>query len=69
MKYIWKKCYKNFLGAFFWGAFFWAPIPFKQYQNTSGCGTDPGKGAKPDRIIQLTSGEVCTHASCKITRT
>ena len=34
VKYIWKKCYKNILGAFFW-----APIPLKRYQNTSGCGT------------------------------
>ena len=34
VKYICKKCYKNFLGAFFW-----APIPFERYQNTSGCGT------------------------------
>ena len=24
----------------FLGAFFWAPIPFKRYQNRSGCGTD-----------------------------
>ena len=30
MKYVWKKCYKNF---------FLAPILFKQYQITSGCGT------------------------------
>ena len=29
----------------------------------------PGKGAKPDRIIQLNCGEVCTHASYKTTRT
>ena len=35
MKHIWKKGCKNFLGAFFW-----VPIPFKRYQNTSGCGTD-----------------------------
>ena len=27
VKYIWKKCYKNFLGAFFW-----APIPFKRFK-------------------------------------
>ena len=25
----------------------------------------PGKGAKPDCVIQLNSGEVCTHASYK----
>ena len=29
----------------------------------------PGKGAKPDRVIQLNSGEVCTRASYKTTRT
>ena len=29
----------------------------------------PGKDAKPDRIIQLNCGEVCTHASYKTTRT
>ena len=28
-----------------------------------------GTGAKPDRIIQLNSGEVHTHGSCKTTRT
>ena len=34
VKYIWKRCYKNFFGTFFW-----VPIPFKWYQNTSECGT------------------------------
>ena len=29
----------------------------------------PGKGAKPDRVIQLKCREVCTHASYKTTRT
>ena len=29
----------------------------------------PGKGAKPDRVVQLNCGEVCTHASYKTTRT
>ena len=29
---------KVFLRTFL-GAFFWAPIPFKQYNNTFGCGT------------------------------
>ena len=29
----------------------------------------PGKGAKPDCIIQLNCREVRTHASCKTTRT
>ena len=29
----------------------------------------PGKGAKPDCIIQPNCGEVHTHASCKTTRT
>ena len=29
----------------------------------------PGKGAKPDRVIQLNCGEVRTHASYKATRT
>ena len=29
----------------------------------------PGKGAKPDRVIQLSCGEVCTHVSYKTTRT
>ena len=24
----------------FLSAFFWVPIPFKRYQNTSGCSTD-----------------------------
>ena len=28
----------------FLGAFFWAPIPFRQYQNTSGCGTAHNQG-------------------------
>ena len=28
-----------------------------------------GRGAKPDRVIQLNCGEVCTHASYKTTRT
>ena len=28
-----------------------------------------GKGAKPDRVIQLNCGEVRTHASYKTTRT
>ena len=23
----------------FWGRFFWAPIPFKQHENISGCGS------------------------------
>ena len=35
MKCIWKKCYNNFFAHIFLGA----PIPFKRYQNTSGCGT------------------------------
>ena len=29
----------------------------------------PEKGAKPDRVIQLNCGEVCTHASYKTART
>ena len=29
----------------------------------------PGKGAKPDRVIQLNCMEVCTHANYKLTRT
>ena len=29
----------------------------------------PGKGAKPDRVIQLNCGEVCIHESYKATRT
>ena len=29
----------------------------------------PGKGAKPDRIIQLNCGEMHTHASYKTNRT
>ena len=32
MKYIWKK---NFFQELFW-----VPVPFKQYENKSGCGTD-----------------------------
>ena len=28
----------------------------------------PEKGAKPDRIIQLDCGEICTHASYETTR-
>ena len=35
LRFIWKSVTRTF-----WGAFFWAPIPFKRYQNTSGCGTD-----------------------------
>ena len=27
------------LQELFWVQFFWAPIQFKRYQNTSGCGT------------------------------
>ena len=30
---------------------------------------NPGKGAKPDRVIQLNCGEVRSHASYKTTRT
>ena len=29
----------------------------------------PGKGAKPDHVIQLNCREVCAHASYKATRT
>ena len=29
----------------------------------------PGKDAKPDYVIQLNCGEVCTHASYEATRT
>ena len=29
----------------------------------------PGKGTKPDRVIELNSQEMSTHASCKTTRT
>ena len=36
VKYIWKKV----LQELFWARFFWALIPFKRYQNTSGCGTE-----------------------------
>ena len=42
--YIWLVFTWNIYGKSvtktFWGAFFWVPIPFKQYQNTSGCSTD-----------------------------
>ena len=38
LKYIQKKGYTNFVGTFFW-----APIPFKRYQNTSGCSADTCK--------------------------
>ena len=37
VKYIWKKCYKNVFRCIFL-----APIPFKRYQNTSGCSTGLG---------------------------
>ena len=30
-------CYKNFFGHIFW-----APMPYKRYQNTSGCSTGYG---------------------------
>ena len=29
----------------------------------------PGKGAKPDHVVQLDCREVCTHANYKTTRT
>ena len=29
---------EKMLKKLFWTAFSWAPIPFKRYQNTSGCG-------------------------------
>ena len=32
--------YEKSVTRTFLGAFFWAPIPFKQYQNTSACGTE-----------------------------
>lgn len=28
------------VGSTFFGCIFWVPIPFKQHQNTSGCGTE-----------------------------
>ena len=31
--------YKKSVTRTFLGRLFWAPIPFKTYQNTSGCGT------------------------------
>ena len=40
------------------GALFWAPIPFKRYQNTSGCGTASKNSEIKGAIVRIKTNAI-----------